>query len=387
MTVPVVVKGKRMDFGAGVVHDQERCVLCARCVRFTRLVTKTGELGIVNRTDQARVEIFPGRPLSNRYALNVVDLCPVGAMTSKDFRFHQRVWFLTPSKGICHGCSMGCNIFIDHNCEKYKDDMIYRFRPRVNLDVNGYFICDEGRMTYHAENENRLITARVEERPCSPEEAMAAAVKMLSSRSLLLVSPNCTLEQMLAIKALAEKSGARLSGFSDGYIKGGDGDGWLIQDDKSANRAGLELLGINSSKDAFASALNDADALISFNNDLFMDDAGREFEGRLSKIKVVAFSCHDNAFVKKASVAIPVASYSETEGSVVNKDNILQHFAKAMAKNTPAAEMIEIAARLGGPIGTGNVADEMKRLFPALANGIPEGGLKLTESEASHVAA
>ena len=90
MTVPVVSKGKKMDFGCGVVHDQERCVLCARCVRFTRLLTKTGELGIVNRSDQARVTTFPGRPLNNRYAVNVVDLCPVGAMTSQDFRFKQR---------------------------------------------------------------------------------------------------------------------------------------------------------------------------------------------------------------------------------------------------------------------------------------------------------
>jgi len=86
---------------------QERCVLCGRCVRFCREISKTGELGIVNRTDYARVAIFPGRPLNNRYALNVVDLCPVGAMTSADFRFKQRVWFLEKDKGICHGCSKG----------------------------------------------------------------------------------------------------------------------------------------------------------------------------------------------------------------------------------------------------------------------------------------
>jgi NADH-quinone oxidoreductase subunit G len=108
MDVAQVKKDKRLDFGGGVVHDQERCVLCGRCVRFTRQITKTGELGIVNRADQARVAIFPGKPLNNRYALNVVELCPVGAMTSRDFRFKQRVWFLKKTPGVCHGCATGC---------------------------------------------------------------------------------------------------------------------------------------------------------------------------------------------------------------------------------------------------------------------------------------
>jgi NADH-quinone oxidoreductase subunit G len=387
MTVPVVEKGKRIDFGCGVVHDQERCVLCARCVRFTRLITKTGELGIVNRSDQARVQIFPGRPLNNRYALNVVDLCPVGAMTSADFRFKQRVWFLTPSKGICHGCSKGCNIYIDHNCEKYKDDKIYRFRPRLNEQVNGYFICDEGRMTYHGENEGRLSTARIEGRECQEADAVLAAKKTLSAKSLLLVSPNCSLEQMIAIKTLAQDVGATISGYSDGYIKTGDGDGWLIQDDKSANRAGLALLGIDTSKESFTAALNDAEALISFNNDLLISDSGGEFSSRLEKLKVVSISTQENVFTKTATVAIPVASYSESEGSVISCDNILQRFAKAVSKNDPPADMLDIITRMGGSATAGVIQDEMMKVIPSMAEGIPEGGLKLTESEASHVPA
>ncbi len=387
MTVPVVKKGKRIDFGCGVVHDQERCVLCARCVRFTRLITKTGELGIVNRTDQARVEIFPGRPLNNRYALNVVDLCPVGALTSADFRFKQRVWFLTPSKGICHGCSKGCNIFIDHNCEKYKDDVIYRFRPRLNEQVNGYFICDEGRMTYHAENEGRLTVARIKGKESSFGDAIVAAKKALSAKALLLVSPSCTVEQMIAIKALAQEVGAMVSGYSDGYIKAGDGDGWLIQDDKSANRAALKLLGIDTSKDGFISALNGAEALISFNNDLLIGDSGGEFDAMLTKVAVVSISTHQNVFTKTAAVAIPVASYSESEGSVINTDGVLQHFAKAVHKNTPSTDMIEIVKRLGGSVSMDDIAEEMKKVIPSFSGVVPEGGLKLTDSEASHVPA
>lgn len=388
MTVPVVAKGKRMDLGCGVVHDQERCVLCARCVRFTRLITKTGELGIVNRTDDARVEIFPGRPLNNRYAVNVVDLCPVGAMTSRDFRFKQRAWFLTRDKGICHGCAKGCNIFIDHNCEKYKDDIIYRFRPRLNEQVNGYFICDEGRLTYHAENEGRLLTARVDGVECSFDSAAQAARKVLGVKTLMLVSPNCSVEQMIAIKALADTVGAKLSGYSDGYIKTGDGDDWLIRDDKSANRAGLTLLGIDSSRETFTAALNSSDVLFSFNNDLFIYDTGSEFRQQVEKMKVIVIGTHDNAFTKMAAIAIPVASYSESSGCVINCDGILQHFSRAVRKNTPLRDMIQVAGIVGSPVVTeSDIAGEMKKVLSSLTEVIPEGGLKLTESEGAHVPA
>jgi NADH-quinone oxidoreductase subunit G len=388
MTVPVVVKGKRMDFGCGVVHDQERCVLCARCVRFTRLVTKTGELGIVNRSDEARVTTFPGRPLNNRYALNVVDLCPVGAMTSKDFRFKQRAWFLTRDKGICHGCSKGCNIYIDHNREKYKDDIIYRFRPRLNELVNGYFICDEGRLGFHAENEGRLIAARVDGKECSIDHAVQAVKQVLGAKALILVSPNCSLEQMIAIKALAEAVGAKLSGYSDGYILAGDGDGWLIQDDKSANRAGLALLGIDGTEATFSTFLNGSDVLLSFNNDLFIHDSGKEFRQRLDKMKVISIGTHENAFTRNAAVTIPVASYTESSGSVINKDGILQRFGRAVRKNNELAGMIDIIGMLEGPVVTESDAmTELKKVIPSLTEVIPEGGLKLTESEAAHVPA
>jgi NADH-quinone oxidoreductase subunit G len=388
MTVPVVEKGKRMDFGCGVVHDQERCVLCARCVRFTRLITKTGELGIVNRSDEARVECFPGRPLNNRYALNVVDLCPVGAMTSRDFRFKQRAWFLTRDKGICHGCSKGCNIFIDHNREKYKDDIIYRFRPRLNEQVNGYFICDEGRLGYHAENEERLIAARVDGKECPIDHALKVVKQVLGPKTLILLSPNCSLEQMVAVKALAEAVGAKILGYSDGYISRGDGDDWLIQDDKSANRAGLALLGIDTSEGSFSSLMNESDVLVSFNNDLFIRDSGKEFRQRLEKMKVVSIGTHENALTRNAAIAIPVASYTESSGSVINKDGILQRYSQAVKKNNELAGMIEITGMLGGPVVTGSdIMAEMKKVIPSLTDVIPESGLKLTESEAAHVPA
>lgn len=394
MTVKPVLKAKKMDFGCGVVHDQERCVLCARCVRFTRLITKTGELGIVNRTDYARVNIFPGRPLANRYALNVVDLCPVGAMTSKDFRFKQRSWFLTKSKGICQGCSKGCNIFIDHNREKYKDDIIYRFRPRLNEKVNGYFMCDQGRMTYKAENDNRLNSALLGGKESGFSETIESIRRELSqaNKVAFLLSPNNTLEQMFAIQQFAGAVNASVSGFSDGYIKPGDGDDFLIQEDKSANRASFALLGIDSSRAGFDAAVNGADLLVSFQNDLSRSLTPAEFEQLSAAVKLVYIGSSFDGSAAQSAFALPVASYSEDAGTLINVDRILQQYEVAVVKNTPAFNLIHVVNLLGGEVKDCHEARIALTATVAALKGVdleqvPGEGLALTDSEVSNVAA
>ena len=356
----------------------------AGCVRFCRQVTKTGELGIVNRTDYARVATFPGRPLNNRYAQNVVDLCPVGAMTSADFRFKQRVWFLTKDQGICHGCSKGCNIYIDHNREKYKDDVIYRFRPRHNDQVNGYFICDEGRLSYRKENEGRLTEALKKGKTIEFEQGLQLAAKEIEKAEniVMLLSPNLSLEQMAAIQALAKKTGATLSGFSDDYITKGDGDDYLIQDDKSANRAAFDLLGVDSSAATFNEAVAGADLLINFDNNLAVS-ADKSLQKSLDKVVIISISSHLSKLTEMAQIALPVASYSEYDGMVVNCDGILQSFEKAVCKNTPFSDMIEVVKLLGGPFGSRvEILAELTKSIAQLGNvdfdQIPAEGLKLT---------
>ena len=394
MTVPQVQKSKKLDFGCGVVHDQERCVTCGRCVRFCRQITKTGELGIVNRSDQARVTIFPGRPLNNRYALNVVDLCPVGAMTSRDFRFQQRVWFLKKSPGICHGCSKGCNIVIDHHREKYADDRIYRFRPRLNPQVNGYFICDEGRLSYRRENEGRLSVARIGGQPATVADALAACRDELqrAQKVVVLLSPSCSLEQMLAARTWAARHGAILSGYSDGYLKPGDGDGYLIQDDKSANRAGLLLLGIDCRRETFLAALAEAQLLINCDHELERSFPAEELQQLLKGIRTILATSHDSPSAAAADIAVPVASFSEYDGAVVNCDGILQCFRKTVGKNEPLPDMADFIAALDGTVADrAGLFTALAALIPALAgqsaDTVPAQGLKLNENEAAHVSA
>ncbi len=385
MTVPPVTKSKKMDFGAGVVHDQERCVLCGRCVRFCRQITQTGELGIVNRTDMARVAIFPGRPLANRYALNVVDLCPVGAMTSSDFRFKQRVWFMKKERGICHGCSKGCNITIDHNREKDKDDLIYRFRPLFNEAINGYFICDEGRLSYRDQNENRLTEARLGKTVIPFDDVVAASLKEIekAEKIVILVSPDSSLEQMISLKSMAEQIGATVSGFSDGYIKKDDGDDYLIKDDKAANRAGLDILGIDASQDTFETALAEARLLINFNNDLSLFYDESSIKTLFTDKRIIDVASHDTAFTKMANLSLPVASYSEYSGCIINCDNILQAFDKAITKNESPVEISQIASLFGGSLESSKEQYDALKKFIALdddftPDNIPAAGLKLT---------
>lgn len=390
MRVPQVRKDKKVEFGGGVVHDQERCVLCARCVRFTRLITKTGELGIVNRTDEARVTIFPGRPLANRYALNVVDLCPVGAMTSKDFRFRQRAWFLTKSKGICHGCSKGCNIFIDHNREKYKDDIIYRYRPRHNDQVNGYFICDAGRMSYKLENDHRLRTPKVDGRQAEMDSAVQALRLCLdrAEKPLFVLSPSCSLEQMFAVQQLARERGAVLSGYSQGYIEKGDGDGYLIQDDKASNRAAFALLGIDEDKNTLDAALAGADLLVNFGNDLTRSGMGctAPDPDRRAFIGSYATGCSE-----AAGLVLPVASYSEDTGTIINVDGILQRYEPAVVKNEPLPTMLQIIARLGGAYADARAVRSALGETAAFKgidlHHVPAQGLALTVNEVDNVIA
>lgn len=143
MAEPKQKKQKVVDLGPTVVLDSERCILCSRCVRFTDEVSKTNELGIFNRGDHAEIGTHDGKKLDNKYSLNTVDICPVGALTSKDFRFKQRAWYLKDSETICNGCSTGCSVKVYFNKEG-----LFRVKPVYNAAVNGYWMCDEGRDTY-----------------------------------------------------------------------------------------------------------------------------------------------------------------------------------------------------------------------------------------------
>ena len=235
-----VKKRKVVDLGSKIVLDTERCILCSRCVRFTDEVTKTNELGIFNRGDRSEIGVFKDKPLNNDYAVNTVDICPVGALTSKDFRFKQRVWYTKTADSICTGCSTGCNLHVDYN-----EEGLWRVQPRHNKKVNGHWMCDKGRGLYkNANRKNRMVQAfQFQDSQWSALSSVDAIQKLANK-----ISPKSKLAFVLTGQYSNEEYKALLDNFSkssyyhwinnEKELK--DFDGLLLRGDKNPNTAGLK---------------------------------------------------------------------------------------------------------------------------------------------------
>ncbi|MFA7083591.1 MAG: 2Fe-2S iron-sulfur cluster-binding protein [Arcobacteraceae bacterium] len=329
---------KKVDLGRNVMLDQERCVLCTRCVRFFRNITKTNELGVHSRADHSVIGTFPGMDLQSPYAMNVVDLCPVGALTSKDFRFKQRVWFMETFEAICNGCSKGCNIHVDHRKEKYQDDTIFRFRPKVNKAVNGHFICDEGRLSYKKENENRLNSIICNKEVESFNNAKASVIKSLKEEKniLIVVSPMLSYEELKVTQALANRVKATISGYSPQYFDDTFEDNMLKTNDKSPNRKSLEALNISEDEKQFNDALRQSSLVVIVQNSYFDDN-----HALLSGKKVIHFTPHNSSINTFANIIIGTSSFLEKSGTYINCDGIKQEVISKINKDNKAVDLIE----------------------------------------------
>jgi len=343
---------KRIDLGSNVMLDRERCVLCTRCTRFCSDITKTHELAVLGRSDHSYIGTFPGRPLDNPYAMNVVDLCPVGALTSKDFRFKQRVWFLDTFDAICGGCSKGCNISVDHRKEKYKDDQIFRFRPRKNLAINGFFMCDEGRLSYHDENNNRFETPLIEKEEMSFHEIMTQMFKFISTTKeiFFVISPSLSIEEMKNVNNLASKLNANISGYSPDTIDESFGDDYLRNSDKATNRKALKEIGINDEESVFKATLDKSSLVIVVDNNYF-DNNIALLEGK----KVISLFTHLCKTIEKSDISIPIASFYEKSGTYINADDIKQKVISKMKKENTAETITSIIEHLKDMIGKGKL--------------------------------
>ena len=318
-----VKHAKHIDLGSNVMLDQERCVLCARCTRFTDKITHTHELGIIGRGDEAKVSTMPGRKLDNPYAMNVVDLCPVGALTSKDFRFQQRVWFLKTANSVCHGCAKGCNIYIDHNKQKYKDDVIYRFRPRRNDAVNGFFICDYGRLSYKELQENTQEVATLYNKEIEHEEAITQAKELIQKHKnsiAIVIDANLYNEEIEALLAFAERLHVKVFAPLENYRDEAFADAMLKSKYRAANYKTIENLQIERA------IPQGFELLLNFNHPLQFDATNR--------INFFTHKADDEA------LTFPLATYVENSGTLTNEDGITQFCQQALFKNSPTPSVV-----------------------------------------------
>jgi NADH-quinone oxidoreductase subunit G len=331
-----VRKQKRRRLGKNVVLDSERCILCTRCLRFVRNVSRDESLAMIKRSDKMEITTFPGKTVDNPYSLCLTDVCPVGAWTSADFRFKQRVWFLQPSASICPHCSRGCNIWIDHRREE-----AFRIRPRVNIQVNESWACDEGRLNYHLINDNRLTMPLVNkgggQKEVSWQEALKAAGQIMAEAGeglSVIVSASLSLEEGKALLSLQESLGAKMM-LNTG--KPGWEDNILRQPDMNANTKGLTDLGITETLDT---GIDDSAVLVVFET---LGSAPLP-EGLPAPAIVISPSV--TPAVKAAKVALPAACYAETAGTVVNFMGLSQGYSPALKPKGQALSHTEILGKL-----------------------------------------
>jgi NADH-quinone oxidoreductase subunit G len=357
-----VHKVKVYPIGPEVVYDGERCILCTRCIRFCEEITGTGELTMVSRGDSSEIRTFPGQDLDNNYSMCTVDICPVGALTSRDFRFKCRVWLLNSTDSVCTGCATGCNIHLEH----FRNE-IQRYRPRYNPDVNDYWMCDEGRLSYKEVHDDRMVRPMTNSAELSWHAAGETYADKMSrfiedngaDKVAFVVSPQASCEDLKLAKRFTEE----VLGTDRLYMGGkpdGEEDDLLIHADKNPNRRGVEAVwgGLDSIR-GFDQLITDIEngqvrALHMMGAEVPGDESlARQLDDLVDKLDLFVLQSmhHGGDLSEKAQVALPACSHAEKEGTFVNADGIAQPFFKGFAPLGDSLPDWQIFMRLAKAMG------------------------------------
>jgi NADH-quinone oxidoreductase subunit G len=356
-------KPKREIFGPLVVYDAERCIMCTRCVRFMDEIAKEPQLAVVERGSHSLISIFPNQPLDSEYSGNTVDICPVGALLNRDFRFQSRVWFVNKSPTVCSGCANGCNVYAES-----RGNVIYRFLPRRNEEVNQVWMCDQGRLTYHATNEQRVEWARTGRGDAAasvgPRIAVDRAVEILAplrgkGGMGIAVSAQCTNEEAAAAFLLGAQLGA--THYFLGSQPPGSSDDFLIRADKNPNTRGVQLVA-----EAFGIKLEDAAGIDGVKALVAMRTDGLPAEKLAAMEVFIAIAQNEDAPSSEADVTLPCESVYEQDGTLINWYGRLQRtWDSVPAKVGDAAPGWSWAKRLLdglGGVGPTTAADAFRTL-------------------------
>lgn len=392
---------KAFNLGPLVKLDQERCILCTRCVRFTRNITKTNEIQVFNRGHNAEIGIFEDKPLTNAYSGNVVDVCPVGALTSADFRFKVRVWFLKNTPSVCGGCSTGCNLRVDHSARAVgggipgytaSDGKVYRTIGRRNVEVNQSWLCDEGRLSFHTlERWPRLHHAVM----ANEQKSIADLLPVIHERFdsirrqhgdgavAALGSANNTNEALFLLKKYFKgQVDFRLAKETELYQQ--KQDDLLRRLDKHANTHGALALGLNGEVNGSIGGLiglreraekKEIRAMwISFHPQLVGEDAPEVIAELKKLIAALEFSVvsttHDFEWAQAATVLVPMAAWSEEKGTYTNFAGRVQITNRAVMPPRDAQPLHVLMAELLSLSGAG-VSEDPAAIFDSISREVP----------------
>jgi NADH-quinone oxidoreductase subunit G len=353
----VVHKPKAVPFGPTIVYDAERCIVCTRCIRVSDELAKDPVLSLRERGNLSEVVVAPGRQLDHDYTLMTEHVCPVGALTSSDFRFKARVWFLRGARSICQGCATGCNAYLDFDP---RNNTPYRYRPRENLQVNKYWMCDEGMLSYREAVDDRMLSAVVGGEDATVEDALVAARDALEGhaddpvRIAIVLSARHSNEDNFALATLAKT----FLGAGDFYVTGrplGRSDDILISADKNPNTRGAVQVASTTPPRPFAELIDGINAgkyayAICLGSEMEVEPAAAG--AALAKLKgVVTICAHDGPLARASQIALPACAWAEADGTYVNKQGLAQRSEKALRARGDARPGWELVSRLAKSLG------------------------------------
>lgn len=374
-----VHKPKAVVFGPTIVYDAERCIMCTRCIRFCEEVVGDHVLDMRERGNKNEIVLSPGRQLDHDYTLMTEHVCPVGALTSRDFRFKARVWFLRSQPSVCTGCATGCNMWIDYD-PRYQ--RVYRLRPRDNEAVNGFWMCDAGMMSYKAYHEDRILTGRVRSggkvaevpRDAAVEAAARVLEKVSKGKLAVVLSAQCSSEDNYVLVKLAREH----FGTDRLYLTalgGWKGDTILRHPDNNPNRAGAQavaggdLAGMEKLVADIESGAVEAVLSLGWATSLSETElaplANLAGQG-VGTAAHVNLTSNSGPLTSTASIVVPVASHAETSGTFVNAKGVAQRFSRAIRApggiKSGWETLVDIGRLLGWQIDFERLGDVQKAM-------------------------
>lgn len=361
--VKVKKEKKAISLGPTVMLDQERCILCTRCVRFTDNITKTSEFGVFDRGDHSQLDILPGKELNNNYSGNVVDICPVGALTDKDFRFKCRVWYLEKTKSVCPGCSMGCNTTVEWDKSRphtHKKARVMRLKPRLNPDVNNYWMCDTGRYNYRFIDEQRILTPQHNNELISWDQAIttvAHAIKSVKNHGRIgvVASAQLTNEDLFIVRKLFKDTLKVTQIDFKVPEQPGKSDEFLLKADRNPNTAGARTIlqdNAGTGEIIEKAKKGEIDVLYVFGQDL-VKLFGKDTVEQISKnVKLFVYQGSNvNDTCGYAHMILPSAVYAEKDGTFTNCQDRVQRIWPALAPLGESKGDWEILSLLAEQLG------------------------------------
>ncbi len=380
-----VKKPKRVELGPRVTLDDERCILCSRCIRFMKEVAHDDVLGFAGRGSHTYLTAHPGKILDSNYSLNTVDLCPVGALTSTDFRFKMRVWFLKETKSLCTSCATGCNTLIGT-----RENAMYRQTPRENDAVNSAWMCDYGRLNFHYVNSpERLKMPQVRESQVlggvSWRSALSKAgqeLKQFEKDSVAVIaSAKMTNEELWLARKLIDSLGTN---HHDIVPRFGEADDLLMSADRNPNTLGAQLFGVTGEHPGaklkeIAERIGSGEikAVVALGEDLTQIGLTAGELKKLSTLIVVDILPTDTT--RSASVLLPGSAFPEKRGTMINFKGRLQRLNRALQAPGEARDDWEIIRDLIQQLSGSNGIYLIEDVFKQIAEAIPEmKGLSLS---------